>query len=177
MLRRYLGASILTAIGDPDVAEVYINPQDCAIRLDTCSRGKVDSGAFIAGHRVEMFLNAVASRLGGHAHQRNPPLEAELPVRVFAGARLEAFVPPATSGQRSTAGNQRHRFTRSNYVAAGVLSEDHAIRADRTILEDTIELQCSARDELALRTTTATTRADLLRSALRTSRNRIIVTK
>ncbi len=43
------------------------------------------------------------------------------------------------------------------------------------VLEDTVELQCSARDCLALRTGPGITLADLVRSALRTSPNRIVV--
>jgi type IV secretion system protein VirB11 len=214
MLGRYLGATILTAIGDPDVTEVYVNPQDCAVRYDTRSRGKVGSGEFIEGHRVEMFLNAVASRLGVTLTSANPRLEAELPVRVFAGARLQGFIPPVTSGPAFNIRKPANSiYSIDDYVASGVLAEDQGIvlrstiaerknilvvggtntgkttlanallhdiaiqfPADRVvILEDTVELQCAARDQLALRTTASTTLADLLRSALRTSPSRIIV--
>jgi type IV secretion system protein VirB11 len=43
------------------------------------------------------------------------------------------------------------------------------------VLEDTVELQCMARDHLALRTGPGITLAELVRSALRTSPNRIVV--
>src|SRR3989441_7921978 len=43
------------------------------------------------------------------------------------------------------------------------------------ILEDTVELQCVAADHLALRTTPNVTLAQLVKSALRTSPNRIVV--
>ena len=43
------------------------------------------------------------------------------------------------------------------------------------VLEDTVELQCMARDCLALRTGPGITLAELVRSALRTSPNRIVV--
>jgi len=43
------------------------------------------------------------------------------------------------------------------------------------VLEDTVELQCAARDHLALRTGPGVTLAELVRSALRTSPNRIVV--
>src|SRR2546430_993103 len=70
MLSRYLGPAVIRAMADDDVTEVYVNPQDGAIRLDTRSRGKIASGTMIDAHRVEMFLNAVAARLGeiGRAH-------------------------------------------------------------------------------------------------------------
>jgi type IV secretion system protein VirB11 len=214
MLGRYLGTTILDAIGDPDITEVYVNPQDCAVRYDTRSRGKVDSGEVIEGHRVEMFLNAVATRLGVTLTSASPRLEAELPVRVFAGARLQGFIPPVTSGPAFNIRKPASSiYSIDDYVASHVLSEDQGIvlraaiaerknilviggtntgkttlanallheiatqfPADRiVILEDTVELQCAARDQLALRTTASTTLADLLRSALRTSPSRIIV--
>ena len=214
MLGRYLGPAIIEVMADPDVTEVYVNPQDGAIRLETRSRGKVDSGAAIDAHRVEMFLNAVATHLGVTLTSETPRLEAELPQRVFAGARLQGFVRPVTSGP---AFNIRKAATAiyslDDYVASGVLSADQCVvlrsavaerkniliaggtntgkttlanavlheialqfPADRiVILEDTVELQCAARDLLALRTTTSVSLADLLRSALRTSPSRIII--
>ena len=214
MLGRYLGAEIIGAISDPDVTEVYVNPQDCAIRLETRSRGKINSGASIDAHRVEMFLNAVATRQGVTLTSASPRLEAELPARIFAGARLQGFVPPVTSGPafniRKAASSV---YSLDDYVASGVLSGGQCVvlrsaiserknilvvggtntgkttlanavlhevalqfPADRiVILEDTVELQCAARDQLALRTTSAVSLADLLRSALRTSPSRIIV--
>ena len=214
MLGRYLGPSIIGAIGDPDITEVYVNPQDCAIRYETRSRGKIESGESIDAHRVEMFLNAVATRLGVTLTSANPRLEAELPARVFFGARLQGFVPPVTSGPAFNIRKPAHSiYSLDDYVAAGVLTEDQGIvlraivaerknilvvggtntgkttlanallheiaaqfPADRiVVLEDTVELQCSASDQLALRTTSAVSLADLLRSALRTSPSRIIV--
>lgn len=214
MLGRYLGPSILRALEDPDVTEVYVNPQDHAVRYDTRSRGKVESGEFIDPHRVEMFLNAVATRMGMTLSASNPRLEAELPPRVFGGARLQGFVPPVTCGP---AFNIRRPaatvFTLDDYLTAGTVTDDQRIvlRAVITerknilivggtntgkttfanallheiatqfptervvILEDTVELQCSATDQLALRSSADVSLAELLRSALRTSPNRIIV--
>jgi type IV secretion system protein TrbB len=214
MLGRYLGPVIVSAIGDPDVTEVYVNPQDCAVRFETRSRGKIDSGESIDAHRVEMFLNAVASRLGVTLTSASPRIEAELPVRVFAGARLQGFVPPVTSGPAFNIRKPASSiYSLDDYVASGVLSPDQGIvlratvverknilvvggtntgkttlanallheialqfPSDRiVILEDTVELQCAARDQLALRTTPSVSLADLLRSSLRTSPSRIIV--
>lgn len=98
MMARYLGSVITHAFGDDDVTEVYVNPQDGRIRLDTRSRGKIDSGQTIMPERLEMFLNAVATAHGTPLGSSNPALQAELPVEVFGGARLQGFIPPATSG-------------------------------------------------------------------------------
>lgn len=214
MLGRYLGATILSAFGDPDITEVYVNPQDRSIRYDTRSRGKIDSGESIDRHRVEMFLNAVATRLGVTLTSASPRLEAELPARVFSGARLQGFVPPVTSGPAFNIRKPASAiYSLDQYVSSGVLTVDQGIVLRATIaerknilvvggtntgkttlanallheiaeqfptdrvviLEDTVELQCSARDQLALRTTSSVSLAELLRSALRTSPSRIIV--
>lgn len=214
MLSRYLGDAIVRAVADADVTEVYVNPQDGLVRLDTRSRGRTDAGCSIDPHRVEMFLNAVASRFGVTLTADTPRLEAELPVGIFGGSRLQGFIPPVTSGP---AFNIRKTpaaiYTLDDYVSSGVLSETRrtTLRAavserqniliaggtntgkttlanallheiseqfptDRVaVLEDTVELKCSARDRLALRTTAQVSLTDLVRSALRTSPNRIIV--
>src|SRR6185312_15316076 len=44
MLARYLGPSVLPLLDDPDVTEIYVNPQDRSVRLDTRTRGKIESG-------------------------------------------------------------------------------------------------------------------------------------
>src|SRR5216684_2894006 len=214
MLSRYLGPTVIRAMADDDVTEVYVNPQDGAIRLDTRSRGKVASGVTIDAHRVEMFLNAVAARLGVTLTSDSPRLEAELPAATFAGSRLQGFVPPVTAGP---AFNIRKPpsviYSLDHYVGGGTLTpiQCAALRSgiaeryniliaggtntgkttlanavlreitDRfpserlVVLEDTVELQCSAQDHLALRTNRHVTLADLVKSALRTSPNRIIV--
>lgn len=214
MLSRYLGPAIVSAIGDPDVTEVYVNPQDHAIRLDTRSRGKIDSGYSIDAHRVEMFLNAVASRLGVTLTIEAPRLEAELPLETFGGSRLQGFIPPVALGPAFNIRKPSASiYSLDDYVKSGVLALDQCIvlrsviaerknilivggtntgkttlanamlleiavqsPADRiVILEDTVELQCVARDQLALRTTATVSLAELVRSALRTSPSRIIV--
>jgi type IV secretion system protein VirB11 len=214
MMARYLGAVILRAFADDDVTEIYLNPQDGAVRFDTRSRGRVDSGARLDGPRVEMFLNAVAASLGLTLGADSPRLEAELPALGFRGSRLQGFVPPVTP---APAFNIRKPpaviYSLDDYVAAGVVSArqrrefrravlEHKniliaggtnsgkttlanallkevtdlVPAERiVILEDTVELQCVAKDHLALRTGPKVTLAQLVKSALRTSPNRIVV--
>jgi type IV secretion system protein VirB11 len=214
MLGRYLGPAIISALGDPDVTEVYVNPQDHAVRYETRSSGKIDSGERIDAHRVEMFLNAVASRIGVTLTSSTPRLEAELPAKVFDGARLQGFIPPVSAGPafniRKPAASI---FSLDDYVRTGALTPDErivlaAVIAERknilivggtntgkttlanailheitrqfptdrvVVLEDTVELQCAAPDQLSLRATSDVSLADLVRSALRTSPNRIII--
>lgn len=214
MLSRYLGSTIVQAMADDDVTEVYVNPQDGAVRFDTRSHGRTDTGQRIDAHRVEMFLNAVAARVGVTLTCEHPRLEAELPIGVFAGSRLQGFVAPVTHGPAFNIRKlPRAVFSLDDYLAAGSVTvrQHAALRAavadrqnvlvvggtntgkttfanallreitDRypserlVVLEDTVELQCAARDHLALRTNPHVSLSDLVRSALRTSPSRIVV--
>lgn len=94
MMARYLGPGIVAAFADPDVTEIYLNAHDERVRLDTRSRGKVAAEATLPAERLEMFLNAVASSHGVALGPEEPSLQAELPLAVFGGARLQGFVPP-----------------------------------------------------------------------------------
>lgn len=214
MLARYLGPALLPLLEDADVTEIYVNPQDRSVRLDTRTRGKVESGLSLEAHRTMMFLNAVAARLGRTLTSDAPRLEAELPLTRFRGSRLQGFVPPVVAGPAFVIRKPPSViYSLADYVAAGVMSAQYAttlreaVRAHASILvaggtssgkttlanallreitdqfpaerlvllEDTVELQCAARDYLALRTNGSVTLADLVRSALRTSPDRIIV--
>lgn len=214
MMARYLGAVILRALADDDVTEIYLNPQDGSVRFDTRSRGRVESGAHLDAHRVEMFLNTVASSLGLTLGADSPRIEAELPAIGFGGSRLQGFIPPVTP---APAFNIRKPpsiiYSLDDYAAAGIISAAQRAEFRRAvlehrnvlvaggtnsgkttlanallkeitdlfptervvILEDTIELQCAAPDHLALRTSRSVTLAQLVKSALRTSPNRIVV--
>ena len=214
MMARYLGPVILDAFADDDVTEIYLNPQDGAVRFDTRSRGRVDSDVRLDRSRVEMFLNAVASSLGLTLGADHPRLEAELPAVAFRGSRLQGFVPPVTPGAAFTIRKPPAViYSLDDYVVAGVVSAAQRVEFRRAvfghkniliaggtntgkttlanallkevtdrfprerivILEDTVELQCVATDHLALRTTPKVTLAQLVKSALRTSPNRIVV--
>ena len=214
MLARYLGPSLLLLLDDPDVTEIYVNPQDRSVRLDTRTRGKIESGLHLEAHRTMMFLNAVAARLGRTLTSDCPRLEAELPLTTFRGSRLQGFISPVAAGPAFVIRKPPAViYSLTEYVASGVLSPHQATtrrEAVRThasilvaggtnsgkttlanallreiteqfpserllLLEDTVELQCAARDHLALRTNGTVTLADLVRSALRTSPDRIIV--
>ena len=213
MMSRYLGPVICQALGDDDVTEVYVNPKDGVVRYDTRSRGRISTGTRIEAHRLEMFLNSVASSLGIALSAENPRLEAELPAE-FKGSRLQGFVPPVTA---APAFNIRKPasfiYSLDAYADAGTITSEHRAQLGRAvldhrnvlivggtnsgkttlanamlreitdlcprerivILEDTVELQCAAQDHLALRSGPTVPLALLVKSALRTSPNRIVV--
>lgn len=213
MMSRYLGPVVCQALNDDDVTEIYVNAKDGVIRYDTRSLGRVSTGMHLEAHRLEMFLNSVASNLGVVLSAENPRLEAELPAE-FKGSRLQGFVPPVTA---APAFNIRKPatliYSLDSYADARMISSEHRAQLGRAvldhhnvlivggtnsgkttlanamlreitdlcprerivILEDTIELQCAAQDHLALRSTPAVPLALLVKSALRTSPNRIVV--
>lgn len=214
MLTRYLGPVITGAFADDDVTEIYVNPQDSRVRVDTRSHGKRPSGEHLPAHRIELFLNAVATSLDLTLTADQPRLQAELPRGIFRGSRLQGFIPPLVVGPTFTIRKPSsvvHAL--DEYVIEGILSDKQcavlrsAVTAreniliaggtnsgkttlanallreiteqyprDRiVVLEDTVELQCRAEDHLALRTAPQVTLADLVRSTLRTSPNRIVI--
>ena len=136
MMARYLGPAIVRAFADDDVTEIYLNPQDGAVRFDTRSRGRVASGVAVAAPRVEMFLNAVATNLGLTLDGEHPGLEAELPASGFRGSRLQGFVPPVTPAPAFTIRKPPTRvYSLDDYVAGGVVSPLQRACLRRAVLE------------------------------------------
>lgn len=98
MMARYLGGRVMTAFADDDVTELYVNPQDGAVRVESRRLGKMDTSYRLPRERIEMFLNAVAASHGGRLDAEHPSIQAELPQARFRGARLQGFVAPVTQG-------------------------------------------------------------------------------
>ncbi len=213
-LTRALGPEILSALADPDVTEIYVNPGG-RVHLDTRSRGRLVTSTTLAAEKVTRFLNHVASKVPSVLNAAHALLQAELPGGdPFRGARLQGIVAPNAA---APAFNIRKPpsviYTLDEYVASGVLgaAQRRALAAavaerrnilvaggtasgkttlvnavlheittacprDRiVILEDTVELQCAAADCLALRTSDSVGLRQLVKVALRTSPDRIVV--
>jgi P-type conjugative transfer ATPase TrbB len=95
-LLRHLGPVVAGALTDPDVTEVYVNPHDHQVRLETRSAGRTSFPCTLESEQVEMFLNAAAAREGVLLKSESPFLETTLPEEFFRRARLQGFVPPVT---------------------------------------------------------------------------------
>jgi hypothetical protein len=111
MMSRYLGLLVVRALADDDVTEIYANPQDGGIRFDTRSTGPAETGALSDSHRLEMFLNYVASSIGVTLGVEQS-VEAELPGCSFVGVVFRALFL-----QRSMSGSRRPPFTASMNIS------------------------------------------------------------
>ena len=130
LLRQYLGDAILEALADPDVEEIYINP-DMRIRLVSHARGRRVTGARLRASDVEAFLRAVATLNGVEIGRDSPSLAAALP-NAFGKCRIQGFIPPLTEGPSMIIRKPPGRVIGlDEYVAQGILSEEgHEILRD-----------------------------------------------
>ncbi|MGM3386900.1 P-type conjugative transfer ATPase TrbB [Stutzerimonas stutzeri] len=208
MLRTALGARILTALDDVDVAEVMLNP-DGRLWIDRLSGGRQEIGT-LSPSEAERIVRLVAANMGHAVNGARPLLSAELPE---TGERFEGVLPPAspapafairkravqtltldryvehrviTSGQRDVlreAVRERKNILIAGGTSSGKTTLANALLAevagtgDRVlVLEDTVELQCTARDQVCLRAISdVVTMKDLVRSTLRLRPDRIVV--
>ena len=117
-----LAPSLAQYCADRDATEVRINPHDGRLRVDTWSRGPIDTGEVFAPARLEMWLNVVATSQGRVLGPSDPTLQGELPdAEPFCGARLQAFAPPVTGGGYAVVVRKRPNYvpTLDEYVERG----------------------------------------------------------
>ena len=92
MMARLLGERALAALACEDVTELYLNPGEAFLRLDTHSGGRTLSDIPFTAARAEQFLNCVATYFG--ISLSTPQLHVQLPQKPFLGARLQGLLPP-----------------------------------------------------------------------------------
>jgi type IV secretion system protein VirB11 len=209
MLRTAMGPLIATALDDPDVVEVLLNP-DGTLWIDRLSSGRAPMGASLSAADGERIIRLVASHVRAEVHAGKPLLSAELPE---TGERFEGVLPPAVPGpafalrKRAVGVIPLQRYVtdgvmtaaqadflmgavreRRNILIAGgtssgkttlanALLAEIAATGDRVlVLEDTVELQCAARDHVPLRTLPgAVSMTELVRATMRLRPDRVIV--
>jgi type IV secretion system protein TrbB len=98
MLRTAMGPVIATALADPTVIEVMVNP-DGSLRLDRLGEGRIDTGKRLEPAEVERIIRLVASHVRVEVHAGNPVVSAELPPRDdgISGERFEGLLPPVST--------------------------------------------------------------------------------
>ena len=90
MLRTAMGPAIASALDDPAVIEVMVNP-DGRLWLDRHGDGRIDTGQAIGSAEAERIIRLVASHVGQECHGERPVVSAELPE---SGERFEGLLPP-----------------------------------------------------------------------------------
>ena len=122
-LKRELGPTVLSALEDPGVIEVMLNP-DGRLWVDEFGKGMRDTGATMNAAQAESLLGTVAMMLTCVINAERPLIEAELPI---GGNRLTGALPPVVASP--TFAIRKHPsqiFTIDDHVRAGTLTEAHA---------------------------------------------------
>ncbi len=125
MLRTALGAAIARFLEDPAVVEVMLNP-DGRIWVDRLSEGLADTGETMTSADGERIVRLVAHHVGAEVHARSPRVSAELPE---SGERFEGLLPPVVAAPTFAIRKPAVAvFTLDDYVAAGIMTGDQAVK-------------------------------------------------
>ncbi len=127
MLRTAMGPAIATALSDPRVIEIMVNP-DGALRVDVLGEGRVDTDVRLEPPQVERIIRLVASHARAEVHGERPIVSAELPPHgQGAGERFEGVLPPVATGPCFSIRKPAARvYALSDYVADGIMSAEAA---------------------------------------------------
>ncbi len=137
MLATALGPSVAAMLDAADTIEVIANP-DGRLWVEQVGKGRLPTEHHLDAVEIERVIRLVATLTGAEATRDKPIVSAELPPR---GERFEGILPPVVRGPcfaiRKPAGRV---FTLSEYVTAGVVTEEqaaalrHAISAHANII-------------------------------------------
>ena len=128
MLITALGADIASAMCDPLVIEIMVNP-DGALRLDRLGEGRTDTQVQIEPDQIERIIRLVASHARAEVHAEHPIVSAELPPHLEgrAGERFEGVLPPVSSAPCFSIRKPAQKlYTLDDYVADGLMTDTQA---------------------------------------------------
>jgi len=136
MLRTALGPVIGSALGDPLVIEVMVNP-DGAIRLDRLGEGCSDTGHRLDPSETERIIRLVASHTRFEVHRDAPVVSAELPPHgCGAGERFEGLLPPVSTAPCFAIRKPAERvYTLADYVSDGIMAAETARALSLAVVE------------------------------------------
>ena len=157
MLRTAMGPLIAVALEDPDVVEIMLNP-DGSLWLDRLSSGRAPMGVSLSEADGERIIRLDCYVADGILSEE----QAEF-LRRAVRERQNIVIAGGTSTGKTTLAN--------------ALLAEIAATGDRVlVLEDTVELQCAARDHVSLRTRAGVvSMAELVRATMRLRPDRVIV--
>src|SRR5262249_38090491 len=137
MLRTAFGPTIASALADPAVIEVMVNP-DGKLWIERAAVGRQDTGEYLASAEAERIIRLVAAHVRREVTDKAPIVSAELPE---TGERFEGVMPPVASAPCFAVRKPADALYRlCDYVAARFMSPRHAealtlaVRTRRNIL-------------------------------------------
>ncbi|MFT4053916.1 MAG: P-type conjugative transfer ATPase TrbB [Novosphingobium sp.] len=132
MLRSAMGPAIATALADPLVVEIMVNP-DGMLRLDRLGEGCRATGVRLEPAETERIIRLVASHVRTEVHAEAPIVSAELPRQAAAqggwegGERFEGLLPPVVAAPCFAIRKPAAKIHRlADYVAGGTLHPGQA---------------------------------------------------
>ncbi|MBX9815437.1 MAG: P-type conjugative transfer ATPase TrbB [Sphingomonas sp.] len=136
MLRTAMGPTIATALADPAVIEIMVNP-DGALRLDRLGEGRTDTGTRYDPAQVERIIRLVASHARTEVHAASPIVSAELPPHgEGAGERFEGVLPPVSLAPCFSIRKPAAKiYTLLDYVMDGIMPADTARLLSLAVVE------------------------------------------
>jgi len=119
MLRTAFGTTIATALADPTVIEVMVNP-DGRLWIERTTVGREDTGKRIGAAESERIIRLVAAHVRREVTARTPIVSAELP---DTGERFEGLIPPVAPAPCFAVRKPAEVIYRlGDYVAAGTMT-------------------------------------------------------
>lgn len=113
-----LGPTIMAALGDPDVVEIMLNP-DQTLWIEKLGLGMAQHGR-LPEHQGRLIISLVASALETTVTVERPIVEGELPLD---GSRFEGLLPPIVAGPSFTIRKKASKvFALEDYVVFGALT-------------------------------------------------------
>ncbi len=123
MLRTAMGPVIGTALEDPDIVEILLNP-DGTLWFDRLGEGRIPSGVSLLAADSERIIRLVAAHVRAEVHASAPIVSAELPE---TGERFEGLLPPIVRGPAFAIRKRAASIIRlEQYIADGVLTDTQA---------------------------------------------------
>ena len=122
-LQDALGETICSALEDPSVVEIMLNP-DGRLFVERAGQGIEGVGALLPG-AAEIIIGSVAHALQSEADEDRPIISGELPI---GGHRFEGLLPPVVAAPSFTIRKRASRLIPlDEYVRKSIMSADQAM--------------------------------------------------
>jgi len=132
MLRSAMGAAIASALEDPDVVEVLLNP-DGTLWVDRLSSGRAPTGLKLSREDGDRIIRLVAAHVRVEVNKECPIVSAELPE---SGERFEGLIPPVVPAPTFAIRKRASLvYTLDRYVADGILTPAQAAYLAQAVRE------------------------------------------